>query len=118
MPDSADQTSQLVVRIRKAAMPARPRPSPSSRARRQAADTPAAWKAMPRSLVQASTFPGSGKSRESSAVQSGAVEPVTSSPGLYDRPQPAARLRANWRWIQLSSRGNPSPPTRKSSAPR
>ena len=32
---------------------------------------------------------------------------------VSERPAPAARLRANCRWIQLSSNGKPSPPLRR-----
>jgi hypothetical protein len=82
IPDSADQTSHEVARVRTAARLAKPRPRPSSRASRQVAATPARWRATPSSLDQTTTLPGRWKRSARSAVHSGAVEPVTSSPGL------------------------------------
>src|SRR5207249_2556865 len=57
----------------------------------------------------------SGASAANSSVHSGAVEPATGTPGLYEKPAPSAMLRANWRWIHESSRGKPAAPAMRRS---
>src|SRR6267142_1471458 len=37
------------------------------------------------------------------SVHSGAVDPATGTPGLYENPKPSARLRAKCRWIHVTS---------------
>src|SRR5262245_51339876 len=64
----------------------------------------------PRTFTTRIEGPTTAKASPRRSVHSGAVDPATGTPGLYENPKPSARLRANWRWIHVSSRGKPVVP--------